>query len=178
MINLELTEELKKFQDDMHKFAEEVFRPISRKYDLAEHQYPEELDMMRGMAHFDRKKKTDKPKAEKKESQGPRVGASMRAVISSEEISWGDPSFLIAEMAYEVDAMRLMTWKAASRLEAEKDIRRESYLAKLFAGETAMKITDHGVQILGGHGYIREHPVERYYRNARGIGILNSMAIV
>jgi acyl-CoA dehydrogenase len=96
MIDLDLPKELRKFQDDMHKFANEVFRPISRKYDMAEHKYPEELDMMRGMAHFDRKKKTDKPEAVKKESQGPRIGASMRAVISSEEISWGDPSFLIA----------------------------------------------------------------------------------
>jgi acyl-CoA dehydrogenase len=104
---------------------------------------------------------------------------------AKERVQFGEPiahkqaiAFLIAEMAYEVDAMRLMTWKAASRLEAGKDIKRESYLAKLFAGETAMKITDHGVQILGGHGYIREHPVERYYRNARGISILNAMAIV
>lgn len=87
-------------------------------------------------------------------------------------------AFMIAEMAYEVDAMRLMTWKAASALEAGRDAQRESYLAKLYAGEMTMKITDYGVQILGGHGYIRENPVERYYRNGRGIAILESMAMV
>jgi alkylation response protein AidB-like acyl-CoA dehydrogenase len=100
-------------------------------------------------------------------------------------VQWGEPiihrqsiSFMLAEMAYEVDAMRFMTWQAASRLEAGKDAKREAYLAKLYAGEMAMKITDHGVQILGGHGYTREYPVEMYYRNGRGISILEGMAIV
>ncbi|MCE5213023.1 MAG: acyl-CoA dehydrogenase family protein [Deltaproteobacteria bacterium] len=104
---------------------------------------------------------------------------------AKERVQFGEPiasrqaiAFLIAEMAYEVDAMRLMTWKAASVLEAGRDAKRESYLAKLYAGEMTMKITDYGVQILGGHGYIRENPVERYYRNGRGIAILEGMATV
>lgn len=104
---------------------------------------------------------------------------------AKERVQFGEPiasrqsiAFMIAEMAYEVDAMRLMAWKAASALEAGRDARRESYLAKLYAGEMAMKITDYGVQVLGGHGYIREHPVERYYRNGRGIAILEGMATV
>jgi alkylation response protein AidB-like acyl-CoA dehydrogenase len=87
-------------------------------------------------------------------------------------------AFMIAEMAYEVDAMRLMTWKAASMLEIGADAARESYLAKVFAGDMSMKITDYGVQILGGHGYVRDHPVERYYRNGRGIAILEGLAIL
>jgi alkylation response protein AidB-like acyl-CoA dehydrogenase len=87
-------------------------------------------------------------------------------------------AFMLAEMAYEVDAMRLMAWKAASRLEAGKDARRECYLAKLYAGEMTMKVTDHGVQVLGGHGYIRDYPQERYYRNGRGISILEAVAIL
>ena len=104
---------------------------------------------------------------------------------AKERIQFGEPiahrqsvAFMIAEMAYEVDAMRLMTWKAASRLAAGKDAGKESYLAKLYAGEKAMKICDYGVQVLGGHGYIREYPVERYYRNSRGISILEGMTAV
>lgn len=104
---------------------------------------------------------------------------------AKERVQFGEPiayrqsiAFMIAEMAYEVDAMRLMTWKAASALEAGRDAKREAYLAKLYAGEMAMKITDYGVQILGGHGYIRENPVERYYRNGRGIAILEGLAMV
>ncbi len=129
--------------------------------------------------------------------QGTRVGLCAIAVglcraaldfvkrYAKERIQFGEPiahrqavAFMIAEMAYELDAMRLLNWKAASRLEAGKDAARDSYLAKLFAGEKAMKICDYGVQILGGHGYIRESPVERYYRNSRGISILECMATV
>ncbi len=104
---------------------------------------------------------------------------------AKERVQFGEPiasrqavAFMIAEMAYEVDAMRLMTWKAASSLEAGRDAKREAYLAKLYTGEMAMKITDYGVQVLGGHGYIREHPVERYYRNGRGISCLEGLAAV
>ena len=100
-----------------------------------------------------------------------------------QRVQFGEPiahrqsiAFMLAEMAYEVDAMRLLTWKAASRLEAGKDAARESYLAKLYAGEMTMKITDHGVQVMGGHGYIRDYPVERYFRNGRGVGILEGIA--
>lgn len=87
-------------------------------------------------------------------------------------------AFMLAEMAYEVDSIKLLAQKAASELQVGKDIARSSYLAKMYAGEMALKVTDYGVQILGGHGYIREYPVERYLRNARGIGILEGMAIV
>jgi alkylation response protein AidB-like acyl-CoA dehydrogenase len=102
-----------------------------------------------------------------------------------ERVQFGEPiahrqsiAFMLAEMAYEVDAIRLLAQKAASELAAGKDVARSSYLAKMYAGEMAMKVTDFGVQIMGGHGYIREYPVERYYRNARGISILEGMAIV
>jgi len=100
-------------------------------------------------------------------------------------VQFGEPivnrqsvAFMLAEMSYEVDSIRLMAQKAASELAAGKDVTRSSYLAKMYAGEMAMKVTDFGVQIMGGHGYIREYPVERYYRNARGISILEGMAIV
>ncbi len=104
---------------------------------------------------------------------------------AKERVQFGEPiasrqavAFMIAEMAYEVDSIRLMAWKAASALEAGRDARRESYLAKVYAGDMAMKITDYGVQVLGGHGYVRDHPVERFYRNGRGIAILEGIATV
>lgn len=87
-------------------------------------------------------------------------------------------AFMIAEMAYEVEAMRHLTWKAASRLDAGRDARREAYLARLYAGEKVMRIADYGLQIYGGHGYIREYPMERFYRDARGVAILEGMATV
>ena len=100
-------------------------------------------------------------------------------------VQFGEPivhrqsiAFMLAEMSYEVDSIRLLAQKAASELAAGKDVARSSYLAKVYAGEMVMKVADFGVQILGGHGYIREYPVERYYRNARGISILEGMATV
>jgi len=104
---------------------------------------------------------------------------------ASERVQFGEPiahrqavAFMIAEMAYESECVRLLAWKAASRLEAGKDAARESYLAKLYAGEMTMKIADYGVQILGGHGYIRDYPLQKHYRDGRGIGILEAMATV
>ncbi|MBU2487962.1 MAG: acyl-CoA dehydrogenase family protein [Proteobacteria bacterium] len=87
-------------------------------------------------------------------------------------------AFMVAEMAYETDSMRLLTWKAASMLENGKDAAREAALARMYAGEMSMKICDYGVQVMGGHGYIRDYPMERNYRNARGVAIWDAMATV
>jgi len=77
-------------------------------------------------------------------------------------------AFMLAEMAIEIDAARLLTWEAAWRIDGGRDATREAYLAKNYAANVALKVTDNAVQILGGHGYIREHPVEMWLRNGRG----------
>ncbi len=104
---------------------------------------------------------------------------------AKERTQFGEPiahrqsvAFMVAEMAYEVDAIRLLTWQAASKIQAQKEAARAAYLAKLYAGEKIMKICDYGVQVMGGHGYIREYPVEGYYRNSRGVSILEGLAII
>lgn len=81
-------------------------------------------------------------------------------------------AFTLADMRIEVDAMRWLVWKAASRLEQGRDATREAHLARSYCARQAMKIADDGVQVLGGHGFIREHPVELWYRNARTLGVL------
>ena len=73
---------------------------------------------------------------------------------------------------------RWMTWKAAADLEAGRDATRSAALARSFVTEKAMWIADNGVQVLGGHGFIREHPVELWYRNARTLGVLEGTASV
>lgn len=87
-------------------------------------------------------------------------------------------AFMLADMAIEVDAMRLMTWEAASRLDKGNDALKESYQARNYAAASALTVADNAVQILGGHGYIREHPVEMWLRNARGFAVLEALAIV
>jgi alkylation response protein AidB-like acyl-CoA dehydrogenase len=88
-------------------------------------------------------------------------------------------AFMIAEMATEVEATRLLTWEAAWMLDrGMQDAAKHAYLALTGAVDMAMAVTDRAVQILGGHGYIREHPVELWMRNGRGIATLNGLAIV
>ncbi|MCA1899487.1 MAG: acyl-CoA dehydrogenase family protein [Chloroflexi bacterium] len=88
-------------------------------------------------------------------------------------------AFMLAEMAIEIEAMRLLTWEAAWKLDTGKeDAAQAAYLAFTGAADMAMMVTDRGVQILGGHGYIREHPVELWMRNGRGFAMLTGLAIV
>jgi alkylation response protein AidB-like acyl-CoA dehydrogenase len=88
-------------------------------------------------------------------------------------------AFMLAEMATEIEAMRLLTWEAAWMLDNGKDDAfKQAYLAFTGAADMALMVTDRGVQILGGHGYIREHPVEMFLRNGRGFAMLVGLAIV
>jgi alkylation response protein AidB-like acyl-CoA dehydrogenase len=87
-------------------------------------------------------------------------------------------AFMIAENAIEVDAMRMMTWEAAWKLDRKEEATKEASLTKMYADDMVLMVTDRGVQILGGHGYIREHPVELWLRNGRGFATFYGMAIV
>jgi alkylation response protein AidB-like acyl-CoA dehydrogenase len=81
-------------------------------------------------------------------------------------------AFHLADVKIETDAMRWMTWKAASILEKGGDATRQAQLAYTYAGEQAMWIADEGVQMLGGHGYLRDNPVEMWYRDTRTVSVL------
>jgi alkylation response protein AidB-like acyl-CoA dehydrogenase len=81
-------------------------------------------------------------------------------------------AFRLADMRIETDAMRWMTWKAASILEKGGDATKQAQLAYTYAAEQAMWIADEGVQMLGGHGYLHDNPVEMWYRNTRTISVL------
>ena len=87
-------------------------------------------------------------------------------------------AFMLAEMATEIDGARLMVWEAAWQLDQGKDASKAAYLALTGAADTAMLVTDRAVQILGGHGYIREHPVERWMRDGRGFSTFTGLAMV
>jgi len=104
---------------------------------------------------------------------------------AKERVQFGEPiahrqsiAFMLAEMAIDIDGLRLMTWEAAWKLDRGEDATREAYLAKLTADDVAVEVTDRGVQILGGYGYIREYPVERWLRNGRGIATLEGLVLI
>lgn len=97
----------------------------------------------------------------------------------NERQAFGEPishrqgvAFMVADIAIELDAMRLLTWRACARAEAGLPFRREAYLARLLCAEKAMKIGSDAVQLLGGHGFTQEHPVERWYRDLRSVAVL------
>ncbi|MEG0482618.1 MAG: acyl-CoA dehydrogenase family protein [Acinetobacter sp.] len=100
---------------------------------------------------------------------------------ANERTAFGEPishrqsvAFMIADMAIEIEAMRMLTLNAASLAEAGQPFHREAYLARLLCAEKTMKIGTDGVQILGGHGFTKEHPAERWYRDLRATAILHS----
>ncbi|MGD8860438.1 MAG: acyl-CoA dehydrogenase family protein [Myxococcales bacterium] len=97
----------------------------------------------------------------------------------SERVAFGEPityrqavAFMIADIAIELEGMRLLTYRAASQAEQGLDFHETAYRAHLQAAEKGMQIGTNGIQLLGGHGFIRDHMVELWYRNLRAIGIL------
>ncbi|HVL02536.1 MAG TPA: acyl-CoA dehydrogenase family protein [Dongiaceae bacterium] len=103
----------------------------------------------------------------------------------NDRVAFGEPishrqsvAFMVANMAIELDAMRLMVYRAASRAEQGLDFHQQAYLCRVLCAERSMEIGTNGVQLLGGHGFTREHPVEMWYRNLRAVGILLGVAAV
>jgi len=103
-------------------------------------------------------------------------GAMDKAVeYSRERHQFGKPisafqgiQFMLADMATQVEAARALTYAAARSIDAgEKDVSRLSAMAKVFASDTAMKVTTDAVQVLGGYGYMKDYPVEKMMRDAK-----------
>ena len=87
-------------------------------------------------------------------------------------------AFMVANIAIELQGMRLVTWKAASRVAQGKPAEREIALARRLCSERGMQIGLDGVQLLGGHGFVKEHPVERWYRDLRAVGLMEGAVLV
>ena len=87
-------------------------------------------------------------------------------------------AFMCANIAIELDGLRLVTWRGASRAEQGLPFAREASLAKRLATDKGMQIGLDGVQLLGGHGFTKEHPVERWYRDLRALGIAEGVVVL
>ena len=85
-----------------------------------------------------------------------------RAIGQFQAVQW-----MLADSAVEIDAARLLVMKAATLRQAGAEVTTASAMAKLFASETALRVTDRAVQIHGGYGYVKDYPVERAYRDAK-----------
>jgi len=87
-------------------------------------------------------------------------------------------AFMVANIAIELQAMRVLTYKAASRAARGKDIAQDVAWARKLCAEKAMQIGNDGVQLLGGHGFVKEHPVERWYRDLRAVGLMEGAVLI
>jgi alkylation response protein AidB-like acyl-CoA dehydrogenase len=86
-----------------------------------------------------------------------------RAIIENQAIA-----FKLADMKMHIDAARLLIWRASwMAATRQKFLNGEGSMSKLYAGETAVRVTEEAIQILGGYGYIREYPVERWHRDSK-----------
>jgi alkylation response protein AidB-like acyl-CoA dehydrogenase len=118
------------------------------------------------------------------------VGTS-RAVLDyvipyvNERSAFGEPisnrqgvAFAVSDMGIETDGMRLVTYRAASRADRGEEFAREAALARRLCASKGMQIGSDGVQLLGGHGFVKEHPVERWYRDLRAAGVMEGALLV
>jgi alkylation response protein AidB-like acyl-CoA dehydrogenase len=87
-------------------------------------------------------------------------------------------AFMVADMGIELEGARLVTLRAASRADQGQSFAREAGLARRLTAEYGMQIGSNGVQLLGGHGYVKEHPVERWYRDLRAAGVMEGVVLV
>ncbi len=87
-------------------------------------------------------------------------------------------AFMCANIAIELDGLRLITWRGAARAEQGLPFAREAALARKLGADKGMQIGLDGVQLLGGHGYTKEHPVERWYRDLRAIGVAEGVVVL
>lgn len=103
----------------------------------------------------------------------------------NERVAFGEPishrqgvAFAVADMAIELEGMRLATLRAASRADAGEDFAHEVALARALCVAHGPRIGSDGVQLLGGHGYVTEHPVERWYRDLQAVGVFEGAVLV
>jgi len=98
---------------------------------------------------------------------------------ANDRVAFGEPishrqavAFAIANIAIETEGMRLLTWRAASRAMQGLPFAREAALARRLCADKGTWIGSEGVQLLGGHGFVKEHPVERWFRDLRAAGVM------
>jgi alkylation response protein AidB-like acyl-CoA dehydrogenase len=103
----------------------------------------------------------------------------------NERTAFGEPisnrqavAFGVSDIGIESGGMRLTTYRAASRADHGADFAREAAIARKLCADKGMAIGSEGVQLLGGHGYIKEHPVERWYRDLRSAGVMEGALLV
>ena len=97
----------------------------------------------------------------------------------NEREAFGEPishrqsvAFAVSNMAIELHGMKLLTWRAASLADADQPFAEAAAVARRLCADKGMEIGSNGVQLLGGHGFVKEHPAERWYRDLRAVAVM------
>ena len=103
----------------------------------------------------------------------------------NERKAFGEPisnrqavAFTVSDIAIELEGMRLALWRAAGLADLGKPFAKEAAVARHLCATKGTQIGSHGVQLLGGHGYVKEYPVERWYRDLRATGVMEGALLV
>jgi len=103
----------------------------------------------------------------------------------NDRVAFGEPishrqavAFAVSDIAIELEGMRLVTLRAASRADTGREFATEVAVARTLCAEKGARIGSEGVQLLGGHGYVTEHPVERWYRDLQAVGVFEGALLV
>jgi alkylation response protein AidB-like acyl-CoA dehydrogenase len=118
------------------------------------------------------------------------VGVMRRAAEHSRDyakdrIAFGEPigsrqtiAFMVGEMFMETDSTRMLVWEAAWKCDRGEEFAKDAALAKNYAADKCMKVCDGAIQVMGGHGYVRDNMPELWFRNARAFSTLDGIAMV
>jgi alkylation response protein AidB-like acyl-CoA dehydrogenase len=103
----------------------------------------------------------------------------------NERVAFGEPvanrqgvAFAVSDIGIELEGMRLTTYRAAALADRGKPFAREAAVARRLSVDKGWQIGSQGVQLLGGHGYVKEHPVERWYRDLRAVGVMEGAVLL
>jgi alkylation response protein AidB-like acyl-CoA dehydrogenase len=103
----------------------------------------------------------------------------------NERTAFGEPishrqsvAFAVADIGIELEGMRLTTWRAASRAEQGLPFAQQAAIARRLCADKGARIGSEAVQLLGGHGFVKEHPVERWYRDLRAAGMVEGVLLI
>lgn len=113
-----------------------------------------------------------------------RAAYEYAVTYAKDRVAFGEPiahrqsiAFLLANMRIEIEGTRLLVWEAAYKFDQGEDATKAAYMAKSYADKMVLEVTDGAVQVLGGHGYVRDHPVELWLRNGRGFVTMDGAVV-
>lgn len=173
-----LTDKQRDLINDTREFALAEIAPYAAQWDIDEHIPRKQVQKYADQGWFG---------MTLPEAYGGRDLSALDAVLIIEEVArhcgvsaritdFQNSQFKLADMLIDMEAARMLVYRAAAGAQATITDRTESSIAKVYASEMAIRVTSAAIQLLGGDGYSREHPLERMFRDARAFTLAGGTA--